>query len=83
MDIKSAFLEQTILVGGSKLLNKIQQSECPIWQFHYLGAISAYCDMAQNFKGEIGSKIYQKLLDLENKALAEISYKNSNSKLPH
>lgn len=83
MDIKSAFLGETILVGGSKLLNKIQQSECPIWQFHYLGAISAYCDMAQNFKSEMGYQIYQKLLDLENKALAEISYKNSKNNLPH
>jgi len=83
VDIKSACLEETILVGGKKLLNKIQQSECPIWQFHYLGAISAYCDMAKMFKSEIGYQIYQKLLDLENKALAEISYKNSHNLLPH
>tara|TARA_R110002110_G_scaffold121431_2_gene297256 strand:+ start:94554 stop:94805 length:252 start_codon:yes stop_codon:yes gene_type:complete len=83
MDIKTAFFEKAILVGSSKLLNKIQQSECPIWQFHYLGAISAYCDMAQNLKSETGRKVHQELLDLENKALAEISYKSRQPRQHH
>lgn len=76
-------LEQMILLGSMNLLHKIRGCDCPIWQFHYLGAISAYCEMAQKFKQQIDHRIYDQLMDVENQALSEISLKNKLMALTH
>lgn len=83
MKAMTQILEQAILSSSTRFLHKIQHSECPIWQFHYLGAISAYCEMAESLKNQLNKTTYQRLLDMENEALLEISHKNHFDKPTH
>lgn len=76
MSLESKQLEQSIIVESEQLLGKIRLSSCPIWRFHYLGAISAYCELASKLRKQLSNSLYQQLIDVENQAIAEISQTN-------
>lgn len=73
MSLNPKQLEHSLILESEALLSKIRLSHCPIWRFHYLGAISAYCELVTKLKNQLSNSIYQQLIDVENKAIQEIS----------
>lgn len=73
-------LEDSLVIESRALLSKIKLTHCPIWRFHYLGAISAYCELVSKLKNKLSNNVYEQLMDVEKQAISEISQNNHFAK---
>lgn len=73
MSLETNQLERSLVIESQALLSKIKMTHCPIWRFHYLGAISAYCELVVKLKDTLSKSVYQQLLEVENQAIVEIN----------
>lgn len=78
MSLDTKHFEHSLVIESRALLAKIKLTACPIWRFHYLGAISGYCELVVKLKSHISESVYQQLIEVEDQALAEISHSSTH-----
>lgn len=54
------------------MLKRLESAQCPVWRFHYLGAISAYLQLAKNLESLLGKATTRALRMLEEQALLSV-----------
>lgn len=60
---------ETIKIQAELMLQRLRIASCPVWRFHYLGAISAYLQLAKTLDSTIDSKTLAVLQHCEEQAL--------------
>lgn len=63
-------IAEKIHANAKLMLNHLCSSRCPIWRFHYLGAIHAYIQLAKSLEDTIGQTVISELQSLEQQALS-------------
>jgi hypothetical protein len=70
------FVSEQIKSQAELMLQRLRCAKCPIWRFHYLGAISAYIDLAKNLDQAIPKNTLEALYLLEQEALSYLESPN-------